>query len=91
MAAGRKTGGRQPGTPNKLGGTAKENIANVFTRLGGVQAMVKWAEDNPTQFYQLYGKLLPLQVAGDEDNPLTVVQRIILEPLNDDSQDSASS
>jgi hypothetical protein len=89
MAAGRKTGGRQAGTPNKLGGTAKENIANVFTRLGGVQGMVEWAEENRTQFYQLYGKLLPLQVAGDEQNPLTVVQKVILEPLSDDRQDSA--
>ena len=66
MATGKKTGGRQAGTPNKLGATAKENIACVFTRLGGVQEMVKWAKANPTQFYQIYAKLLPLQVTGED-------------------------
>jgi hypothetical protein len=80
MASGVKTGGRQKGTPNKLGTTAKENIANVFTRLGGVQAMVKWANANPTQFYQLYGKLLPLQaeVTGAEGGPIeTITRRVV--------------
>jgi hypothetical protein len=81
MATRAKTGGRQKGTPNKLGSTAKENIANVFTRLGGIQAMVKWAEANPTQFYQLYGKLLPLQaeVTGEGGGP--VVTQVILTAL----------
>lgn len=76
MALGKKTGGRQKGTPNKLSGTAKENIACVFVRLGGVQAMVKWAEKNPTQFYQIYAKLLPidLEVGGKEDAPAVRVE-----------------
>lgn len=72
MAVGRKTGGRSKGTPNKLGATAKENITSVFTRLGGVAAMVKWAEKNPTQFYQLYGKLLPLQ--AEHSGTVTLAQ-----------------
>jgi hypothetical protein len=76
MAAGVKTGGRQKGTPNKLGATAKENIACVFTRLGGVQQMVKWAEENPTQFYQIYAKLLPLQteLTGEDGGPINITQ-----------------
>lgn len=76
MAIGKKTGGRQKGTPNKLGGTAKENIACVFTRLGGIQAMVKWAEANPTQFYGIYAKLLPidLEVGGKEGAPAVRVE-----------------
>lgn len=91
MATRAKTGGREKGTPNKLGATAKENIANVFTRLGGVQAMVKWAAENPTQFYNLYGKLLPLQVAGDPDGAPVKVEMVQLVALHGDSTDSASS
>lgn len=76
MAIGKKTGGRQKGTPNKLGGTAKENIACVFTRLGGIQAMVAWAEKNPTQFYGIYAKLLPidLEVGGKEGAPAVKIE-----------------
>ena len=38
MVARVKTGGRKAGTPNVLSGTAKENIAAVFVRLGGTAA-----------------------------------------------------
>ena len=64
MARGAKTGGRKSGTPNKLSGVAKDNIAAVFTRLGGTAAMAEWAADNKTQFYQLYAKLLPVEHSG---------------------------
>lgn len=65
MAAGRKTGGRKAGTQNKLSGTAKENIAAVFNRLGGTAAMAEWAMENPTAFYSIYSKLLPHEVTGE--------------------------
>lgn len=80
MATGKKTGGRVPGSVNKLNAVAKDNIAAVFVRLGGTAAMAEWAEENKTQFYQIYAKLLPLQVAGDSENPLTVHQ-IIMRPM----------
>lgn len=63
-----KTGGRSSGTPNKLSGIAKDNIAAVFNRLGGTAGMAEWAKENKTQFYQIYSKLLPLQVNGAGDN-----------------------
>lgn len=59
-----KTGGRVAGTPNKLSGLAKDNIAAVFNRLGGTAGMAEWAQENKTQFYQIYSKLMPLQVEG---------------------------
>lgn len=57
--------GRPKGATNKLSGTAKENIAAVFVRLGGTAAMAKWAEENPNQFYSLYAKLIPVEVTGE--------------------------
>ena len=63
MAANkRKPPGRPKGTPNKLPGTVKENIVCVFTRLGGTAAMARWAEENQTEFYKIYAKLLPTDV-----------------------------
>lgn len=62
--AARKTKppGRTKGVPNKVGATAKENILAVFTRLGGTAAMARWAEDNQTEFYKLYARLIPTDV-----------------------------
>lgn len=72
MANGRKTGGRKAGTPNKLNSLAKENIAAVFNRLGGTEAMAEWAAENPTAFYNIYAKLLPLQMTGEGGGPVKV-------------------
>jgi hypothetical protein len=87
MALGRKTGGRQRGTLNKLSGGAKEVIAQVAANIGGVDRMTKWvreSKDNERTFWtSIYPKLLPLHVAGDKDNPLErvhCVERIIVRP-----------
>ncbi len=60
------------GRPNKVGATAKENILAVFTRLGGTAQMAKWASDNQTEFYKLYGRLIPVesQVTGAGGGPI---------------------
>jgi len=75
MAARKTPGGRTLGAKNKIPQSAKENIQAVFVRLGGTAAMADWARENPTEFYRIYSKLLPLQVAG-ENGPLEVVLRI---------------
>jgi len=55
------------GSPNKLSGTAKENVAAVFTRLGSTAAMAKWAKRHQTEFYKLYARLIPVEqhVSGE--------------------------
>lgn len=60
------------GKPNKVPAQAKENIIAVFTRLGGTAAMAKWAAGNETEFYKLYGRLIPIenQVSGKDGQPL---------------------
>jgi hypothetical protein len=78
MPAGRpkgtpKTGGRKAGTPNKTTVAVKEAFRQAFDDLGGTQALVTWAQENPTQFYQLYSKLIPTEIdatiAGKEGAP----------------------
>lgn len=63
---------RTLGAKNKVPQLAKENIAAVFVRLGGTAQMAKWAEENQTEFYKIYARLLPVQVGGDPSSPIIV-------------------
>lgn len=64
----REGAGRPAGVPNKISAAVKDNVIAVFEKLGGVQHMAEWATENPTQFYNIYSKLMPLQVNGAGDN-----------------------
>lgn len=76
-----KTGGRQKGTPNKVTGELKAMILTALDHAGGVQYLVDKAESHPQAFMALVGKVLPMTVQGDTENPLTLVTRIELAPL----------
>jgi len=51
--------GRPKGSLNKIGLQAKENVVTVFSRLGGTDAMLRWARRNKTEFYRMYARLIP--------------------------------
>jgi len=86
MAVGRKTGGRQKGVPNKLTGELKEMIleaANQAHPDGAIAYLKARSADQPVAFMSLLGRVLPLQVGGDKDNPLTVrniIEQHIVDP-----------
>lgn len=65
---------RTVGAKNKISGQAKENIQAVFVRLGSTAAMAKWAEDNQTEFYKIYARLLPIEGPGDNGAHNVVVR-----------------
>ena len=77
MAAGRKTGGRAKGTPNKVSTDLKRAILMAAEAAGGAGGMVAYltqqAADNPGPYLSLLGKILPMQVQGDPDAPLVAV------------------
>lgn len=58
---GERRGGRQKGAKNK-NGTAKANFLKVFDDLGGTKFMMTWAKEHPTEFFKIYGRLIPAQV-----------------------------
>jgi hypothetical protein len=61
-------GGRAIGTPNKVSAQAKDNIVEVFVKLGGVPAMVTWAKKNKDTFYtKLYARLIPKDLSVSAD------------------------
>lgn len=66
--------GRPKGATNKTTRTVKEVFAKVFDELqDDPKANLKvWAKNNKTEFYKLSSKLLPIQLAGDPENPIPV-------------------
>lgn len=74
MAAGKKTGGRLKGTPNRTTQAAKDAIALAAEALGGQDRLVSWAQEDPANekifWGSIYPKLLPLQLTGDGGGPV---------------------
>lgn len=73
---GERRGGRQKGTPNKLSGDIKAMIIGALEKKGGQKYLEQQATENPVAFMTLLGKMLPMTVATDPDNPLKVVHTI---------------
>jgi hypothetical protein len=82
MAAGRKTGGRGKGTPNKDNKALKEMILGALSDVGGQAYLAAQAESNPSAFLSLIGKVLPTTLASDPNAPLaiSIIQRRVIDP-----------
>lgn len=92
MAKRAKTGGRIAGTPNRTTALLKDAILEAAKAAGGKGELVGYlttqASANPTAFMSLLGKVLPMQIAGDPDNPLRLVSRIeLVAPSHDNRKD----
>ena len=88
-----KTGGRQKGTPNKNTAILKDAILTAAQLAGGGDdGLVKYlqiqATANPGPFMALLGKVMPLQIAGDAENPLQTFTRIELIGVRPTSKDT---
>lgn len=71
--------GRKKGIPNKTTALLKDAILKAAEQAGKgdmVAYLKAQALANPQSFLPLLGKVLPMQVAGDPDNPLQVISRI---------------
>lgn len=70
--------GRPKGVPNKTNAAVKEMILQALDKAhkdGGVAYLRDQAEKNPVAFMSLVGKVLPLQLTGDKDNPVHIVSK----------------
>jgi hypothetical protein len=67
--------GRPKGTPNKTTALLKDAILKAAEAAGGggpdglAEYLARQAVANPGPFMTLLGKVLPLQVTGDPENP----------------------
>ncbi len=72
--------GRPKGSKNRITNDVRECFHRVYDEMGadkinpdtdkpytGAEAMLLWARDNPTEFYRLYGKMIPqtAEITGD--------------------------
>jgi hypothetical protein len=78
---GRRFGGRQKGTPNKITGDIRAMILGALQAKGGQKYLERCADENPAAFLTLVGKVLPMQVQGDPERPLQhSIEVVYVEP-----------
>lgn len=73
--------GRPKGVPNKTTAALKDMILGALEQSGGVDYLVKRANDPRTAsaFLTLVGKVLPMTVQGPGENGEHVFQKIVIE------------
>lgn len=72
---GHKKGkGRPKGSPNKLTATVKQVFEDAFNKLqeDKLQNILEWGKRNPTEFYKLASKMIPLvsEISGKDGEPI---------------------
>jgi hypothetical protein len=59
-----QTAGRKgAATPPKITAKARDHLAAAFDYMGGVPALVIWGRENPTEFYRIWARLIPREIA----------------------------
>lgn len=71
--------GRKKGIPNKFTGELREMILNALAGAGGVEYLKARAVDTPGPFLALVGKVLPLQVTGEDGKGIPVSATFIIQ------------
>ena len=79
--------GRPPG-PNRVTVSVKAALEAAFLGLGGVPALIAWGQQEPGEFYRLWGKLLPRNVTIEGGAQLGIV---ILPPLGSATASATAS
>lgn len=78
--------GRPKGVPNKNTTLLKDAILQAATKAGGAEGLVgylqKQAEENPNAFMPLLGKVLPMQIAGEDGGAIQIamIELVAVEP-----------
>lgn len=62
--------GRPKGIPNKNTALIREMVATALTIAGGVEYLASVAQSHPGPFLGLVGKVLPIQVTGEDGGAL---------------------
>jgi hypothetical protein len=76
------------GSVNKTTVSVKAALEAAFLGLGGVPALIAWGQQEPAEFYRLWGKLLPRNVTIEGGAQLGIV---ILPPLGSPTATATAS
>ena len=78
--------GRAKGTPNKNTRILKDALLQAAGEAGGKDGLVGYlraqALENPGPFMSLLGKVLPMQVSGEDGEPIKTVTTIVLQGVS---------
>jgi len=70
--------GRPKGVPNKTTALLKDAILQAAHKAGGEGGMVQYlteqAKKNPNAFMGLLGKVLPMQITGEDGEPIQITK-----------------
>ena len=69
-----KTGGRKKGSANKHTGEIREMIRQALEEAGGVKYLARVAQETPTAFLALIGRLVPSEIRASLDAGLITVE-----------------
>jgi len=73
--------GRPKGSPNKTTALLKDAILKAAEQAGGKDGMIGYlqqqAKENPGPFMALLGKVLPMQVTGEDGGPLSLTFKTV--------------
>ena len=57
---------RKPkGVPNKMTRSVRESYQLAFQGMGGLAALIKWGKANPSLFYTIHARLIPVEHVGE--------------------------
>lgn len=78
--------GRPKGSVNKNTAQVKAALQAVYEKKGGDKALLAWALNNETEFYRLWGKMLPQEVSGPDGGAIAItrVERVLVDPKDTD-------
>lgn len=68
---GKKTGGRRVGSQNKATAEIKELLRTALANKGDAAYFEKQADENPTAFMGLIGKIIPADVRANVQGNIT--------------------
>ena len=71
--------GRKRGVPNKVTAAIRQALVNAFEKLGGVRSLVAWGKANPNEFYKLWGRMAPTEVAVTDPDGTGLTIRVVKE------------
>jgi hypothetical protein len=79
--------GRKKGVPNKTTALLKDAILKAAAEAGGKDGLIGYLraqakKANAGPFLGLLGKILPMQVSGDPDNPSALSHTVVIEFVN---------
>ena len=70
---GTRWGGRAKGTPNKVNQSIREAIQQAFEQAGGVDYLVRLAQEDPKTFVPLLIKTMPPEPKVPQEGGLNIV------------------